>query len=118
MSHEPTPERKLAADEPAVIVARGLLVGRERQQIRPDLCALDWSADAAKRFIDRVEQIMARFRSSEEARRQILREANNDIVLGVVSLLASAFLSGALLLITAIGILVIALSLAMFVPGA
>src|SRR5262245_38563396 len=118
MDDELTPEQKFAADDGAVIVARGLLVGRDREHLVADLCALDWKPESARHFIDRVERDLVRFRTSPEARYQILREANRDILLGGLTLLGTLFVVGFLFILAAfLGVIVLGISLGMLVPG-
>jgi hypothetical protein len=83
---ELTPEQKFAAEDPGIIVARGLLHERSHERIAADLRELDWDPYDAWQLILHVERDLARFLASEDSRRRMREEARADRLSGLVLL--------------------------------
>jgi hypothetical protein len=84
MDDELTPEQRFAAEDAETLVPRALLLGKRPEEIVADLVKLDWSAPAARAFVERVMENMRQFRESPESRQRLIDEAFKQFVAGLV----------------------------------
>jgi hypothetical protein len=93
MDDEPTPEQKFAAENPETMVPRGLMEGRDPEDIIDELLRLDWSLPAARALVARAADDIRRFSESPEARKQLLREAREQFFSGLLLVFAAVLIT-------------------------
>lgn len=121
MSDDLTPEQKFAQD-PTLIVARGLLLGVPREKLVADLLELEYTQSNAERFIDSVAHDLNVFRHFPERRAALRAQARRDVLLS--SVLFACSIVGALVVLAAALLfrffsipLALGLGVAAFLPG-
>jgi hypothetical protein len=105
MDDELTPEQKFAAEDPDTMVPRALMQGRDPEDIAADLVRLDWSREAARAFVARVADDLRRFHDSPESRERLVKEAQTQLITGILLALLGAGVSTFSLLAALVGML-------------
>ncbi len=69
------------------MVPRALSEGRSREEIIADLVRLDWSPAAAGALVDRIANDLKRFHESPERRQELVTEARQQMIGGLLMIL-------------------------------
>jgi hypothetical protein len=89
MDDELTPEQKFAAEDPETMIPKALAQGRSHDDIVHELMRLDWSPQAARALVIRIENDLERYRRSPESRKELIREARKELAAGVVMIVVA-----------------------------
>ncbi|HEX4611248.1 MAG TPA: hypothetical protein VH092_23855 [Urbifossiella sp.] len=93
MDDELTPEQQFAAEDPGTMGPRALMQGRHPDEIVAEMVRLDWSPQAARAFVARVEDDLCRFDDSPESRARLVREAQSQVAAGLLFALVGVVLT-------------------------
>jgi hypothetical protein len=105
MDDELTPEQKFAAEDPETMVPRALMQGRSPEDIAAELVRLDWSPQAARALVARVADDLRRYQESPESRKRLVKEAQTQLVAGLLLTLLGGAITAFTLLATLAGAL-------------